>query len=131
MLLQESQRVLQNHLVHALTENMPRKQRISLDNQQDNLMPIVSSTAASSSSQIQSSTAAAPEQQQHGYEIMQCRGWIMNRRVWLQATCHALYVLYVSRYASRLYLTFILYASSQTHQHTARTSLLLTQQMPA
>ncbi|KAL9541914.1 hypothetical protein PS6_010069 [Mucor atramentarius] len=88
-LLQESQHVLQNHLVHALTENMPRKQRILLDNQQDNLIPIFSSgTTAFRGSQVQSNTA--PDQPNHGYEMVQCRGWIMDRRVWLQATCHAL-----------------------------------------
>ncbi|CAO3638086.1 unnamed protein product [Mucor fragilis] len=87
-LLQESQHVLQKHLVHALTENMPKKQCISLDNQQDNLMPIVSpSAAASSPSRIQP-TASKSEQQQQGCEMVQCRGWIMDRRVWLQATCH-------------------------------------------
>ncbi|KAL7310437.1 hypothetical protein PS15m_009941 [Mucor circinelloides] len=89
-LLQESQHVLQNHLVHALTENMPRKQRILLDNQQDNLIPIFSSgTTAFRGSQVQSNTA--PDQPNHGYEMVQCRGWIMDRRVWLQATCHALH----------------------------------------
>ncbi|KAL9559301.1 hypothetical protein MBANPS3_000475 [Mucor bainieri] len=91
-LLQESQHVLQNHLVYALTENMPKKQRISLDgHQKDNLIPIVSSPAApalESGNQIHTSTEH--QQQQHGYEIQICRGWIMDRRVWLQATCHAL-----------------------------------------
>ncbi|KAL0138002.1 hypothetical protein V8B55DRAFT_1439343 [Mucor lusitanicus] len=88
-LLQESQHVLQNHLVYALTENMPKKQRISLDNQQDNLIPIVSSSTTSSqkpSITITTTTTAA----QHDYQIVKCRGWLMDRRVWLQATCHAL-----------------------------------------
>ncbi|KAI8642392.1 hypothetical protein BD408DRAFT_416712 [Parasitella parasitica] len=88
-LLQESHYVLQNHLVNALTENVTKIKRISLDKDQGALIPIIPNSSSSGGGGIDIKDTL-PAQQAHGFTIIKCRGWFINRRVWLQAQGHAL-----------------------------------------
>ncbi|KAG2200114.1 hypothetical protein INT46_004068 [Mucor plumbeus] len=91
-LLQESQHVLQNHLVNALTENLKKKKKISMDKNQENLKSIISSSSSITTNIENDSRESSPVNQQpiNEFDMIKCHGWIMDRRVWIQVQSHAL-----------------------------------------